>query len=249
MNRFSRLLWRFSVVLCVPVLVLMHLASLLLGATPGAIAAHPQGSPPLQIIPGHLVPLVENMPSVGPTSPGTEMQLSVGLKLRNLQALDALLAAQDDPAAAMYHQYLTRGMFQELFGPEQATVDAVAAFLKQGGLKIGIGSISDNRLLINASGTAQEVENLFHTTLQNYRVEGRLVYAPKKDPSAPSSIAETIQSVGGLDNVGLYRPHIWQSERFQHLVPPWRGIRQTNCGPPMISIRSCRQGPMVTGRR
>ncbi|GCE20171.1 S53 family peptidase [Dictyobacter kobayashii] len=167
-----------------------------------------------EILPGHLIPLVQNYPPIGPLPEETALHLSIGLALRNQAALNTLLAAQANPASVLYHHYLTPQAFKTQFGPTSSTVNLVVAYLHNQGLHVE--SVASNNLFINASGSAALIEKTFSTTLNSYDINGRLVYAPTADPSVPATIAPAIQTIAGLDNVAHYHPLSLRQQTFQH---------------------------------
>lgn len=179
------------------------------------IAARSGGSIQRHSLPGHLVPLLKKVPPIGQAPQSTLLHLSIGLALQHPQALDALLAVQANPASALYHHYLTPQAFKILFGPQQATVDAIVTYLHKQGLHVE--SVASNNLFITASGTAATVEKAFNTTLNQYQLNGRLVYAPAANPSVPDEFAPAIQTVGGLDNVAHYHPLGWQRKVLRRI--------------------------------
>ncbi|GER91833.1 hypothetical protein KDW_59950 [Dictyobacter vulcani] len=166
------------------------------------------------ILPGHLIPLLQQYPSIGATPKETPLHLSIGLALRNQPALNRLLAAQANPASVLYRHYLTPQAFKAQFGPTQAAIDHIVAYLHQQGLHVE--SVASNNLFIYASGSAGLVEKAFSTKLNSYDLNGRLVYAPAVDPAVPDTIAPAIQTIAGLDNVAHYHPLVLKKKMFQH---------------------------------
>ncbi len=154
------------------------------------------------VLPGHMVPKLRNHQSLHATQSSTVLNLSIGLSLRNEAALNALLAAQNDPTSALYHQYLTPAQFTAQFGQSQASVDSVVSYLKSQGLKVG--SVSSNHLLVDASGTVAQVEKAFSVNIADYSLNGRNVYAPTNEPSIPDTLSGVVINIGGLDNVANY---------------------------------------------
>src|SRR6266853_3370642 len=60
---------------------------------------------------GHSVPLIQQAHLVQATSLTQQLNLSIGLQLRNSSDLDSLLSAIYDPNSSQYHQYLTPDQF------------------------------------------------------------------------------------------------------------------------------------------
>jgi kumamolisin len=175
-------------------------------ASPG-LAAQSAGTPGSRyLIPGLLIPALKHgVPShATPHAVQQNMQLdlSIALKLRHPAELDALIAAQNDPRSSLYHRYITPPEFTALFAPDQAMVNAVAAYLRN--QNIHVRSVSPNNLLIRATGSISNVEHAFNTTLADYVVDGHTVYAPTTTPSVPSTLSGMILNISGLDNVAHY---------------------------------------------
>ncbi|HZC04494.1 MAG TPA: protease pro-enzyme activation domain-containing protein [Ktedonobacterales bacterium] len=179
----------------------------LVAMSPSAALAAPARGRPLKhlgryTILGHLVPGLHGLHPTHPTDGAQALSLSIALPLRNNDALNALIAGQNTAGSPLYHHYLTPGQFAASFGPDQATVNAVVAFLKSN--KIMVRSVSSNHLLIDASGSVARVEAAFQTQIADYTYHGRMVYAPTAEPSVPAALAGMILNVGGLDDVGIY---------------------------------------------
>src|SRR5258707_225167 len=154
------------------------------------------------LIPGHLIPALRHYRSHHGTARNSQIKLSVALKLRDADALDRLIAEQNDPHSALYHHYITPQVFATRFAPTQSTVDAVVAYLHSQGL--AVRSVAANHLLINVSGDAATVERAFAVSLNDYVMDGRTVYAPASEPSVPAPLAGMILNVSGLSNITYY---------------------------------------------
>jgi len=102
------------------------------------------------------------------------------LPLRNVDALDALLAAQQLPGSPDYQKWLTPAEFHDQFGPTDAQVARVTATLAAAGLSV---SATHSRSL-HIEGSATAVQTLFGTRLvyksnaaggQRMAAEGRII--------------------------------------------------------------------------
>ncbi|HKE23424.1 MAG TPA: protease pro-enzyme activation domain-containing protein [Terracidiphilus sp.] len=122
-------------------------------------------------------------------------------------ALDALIAAQQNPNSPQYHQWLTPDQFAARFGMAQSDLDTVQTWLEQQGF--AIDSTSRSRNAIRFSGTAREVELAFQTQMHYYVVGGEKHYAPSTALSLPAAIAPVVSAVRNLND---FRP------RPQHIV-------------------------------
>ncbi len=136
------------------------------------------------------------------------MKLAIGLPLRNENALDDLLGQIYDPTSPNYRHYLTRDQFTTQFGPTETDYETVENFFRANGF--AVTGEHPSRLVVDVSGTAANVERVFHVTMQTYHHphEQRDFFAPDTTPSLDLSVP--IAHVSGLDNYSLPRPRIAQ---------------------------------------
>lgn len=113
-------------------------------------------------------------------------------------ALAQLLEDQNDPASPRYHQWLTPEQFGEQFGPAQADVDAITAWLASQGF--AVTSIAPSRRTIEFSGMARQVERAFGTEMHRYRVNGVEHVANSSDISIPEALSPVVSGVVSLHN-------------------------------------------------
>src|SRR5579884_290190 len=167
---------------------------------------------------GHTVPALAHAKPLRATDGAAALDLDVVLAPRDQAGLDALIAAQNDKHSPLYQHYLTPQQYLDRFGPTQATVDAVQAFLRGQGLLVG--GVSPNRLIIHASGSVATVEQAFGVQLNDYQLGGRVVHAPAGDPAVPASLGASIAGIVGLDDVVQLQPHLLRpSGKAPNAVP------------------------------
>jgi pseudomonalisin len=133
---------------------------------------------------------------------GEAKSVTVGLQLRNQDQLDTFLKALHTPGNPSYHKFLTPAQFAAQYSPTQAQVDAVVKHLTTAGFK-NI-SVSPNRTLISADGTAATVTKAFNTSLKRFTHQGRQVYANDKPAQVPAELATIVDSVLGLQNASIH---------------------------------------------
>jgi subtilase family serine protease len=153
---------------------------------------------------GQSVPLIHQAHLLHAADGDQQINLSVGLQVRNQAELDSLLQAIYDPRSAQYHQYVTPGQFKQLFAPTSEQVQQVVSFLQGQGLSIT--SVASNNLLIDATGSVSQVQRAFNTRINTYQLGSRIFYANANPPTVLGSIARLITSIGGLDNSVQYQP-------------------------------------------
>ena len=160
------------------------------------IARARQNSP--YIMTNQIPPLVSRAHLVGPADAQQQLNLSVGLQLRNRQELTNLLSDLYNPRSSLYHHFLTPQEFVAEFGPTTDQVQQVESYLRQQGL--AITSVAPNGLLIDASATVAQAEAAFQVTINNYTLGTRGFFANANPPVIPGALSSLIVSIGGLDN-------------------------------------------------
>jgi hypothetical protein len=159
-----------------------------------------------QVLPGHLVTAVteSSLQPVGRLASSTNLDLVIGLPLRNQEALTNLLRQQYAPTSPQYHHWLTPDEFTAKFGPTEQDYQAVIEFAKANGFTV-TGTHS-NRTLVDMRGSVADIERTFRVTLLLYHhpTETREFYAPDIEPSLDSMIP--VLHIGGLNNYAVPHP-------------------------------------------
>ncbi len=166
------------------------------------------------VLTSQTVPLVSRARLLGAASAQQQLNLSIGLQLRNQQELHMLLSDMYDPHSPMYHRFLTPQQFVDEFGPTADQQQQVIDYVRQAGLHIT--HIASNGLLIDASATVAQAEAAFHVSIKTYQLGSKVFYANTTPPIIPGSLASLIASIGGLDNSVQMHP-------LSHLVNPRHG--------------------------
>jgi subtilase family serine protease len=126
--------------------------------------------------------------------------VTVYLPLRDASGASALAQQVSDPSSASYGQFLSPSAFTKRFGASDADVKAVASFLRGAGLTVD-AIPTDNRY-VEASGSLAQAERAFDTSVHRYSYRGRLLDAPSRQLSVPSSLSGKVIAVTGLDQSG-----------------------------------------------
>lgn len=170
-----------------------------------AAAAPLQAAPAnRQTIRGHVPRAAAQLAPAGRLAATTPMRIAIGLPVRDPAALSALIQQIYNPASPFYRHYLTPDEFAAQFGPAEGDYQAVVDFFKTNGLTVA--KTYPNRLIVDVSGTAAEIERVLHLTLLTYHhpTENRDFFAPNADPSV--SLAVPLLHISGLDNYSLPHP-------------------------------------------
>ena len=133
----------------------------------------------------------------------TNLNLAIGLPLRNRKALTTLLQQISDPSSPNYRHYLTPEQFTEQFGPAPEQYAAVMAFARTSGFKVT--GTHPNRLLLDVRARVADIQRAFQIDLALYPhpAEPRAFYAPSTEPSVEPSLP--VLDISGLSN--FKRPH------------------------------------------
>ena len=123
--------------------------------------------------------------------------------------LESLIAAQQNPASPLYHQWLNPDQFAARFGMAQADIDKVETWLQQQGFSID--SVARSKNMIRFSGNVGQVEQAFQTQMHFYTVGGEKHFAPSTTLSIPAGIASSVTNVGNLDDFKPQAMHIRSS--------------------------------------
>ena len=132
------------------------------------------------------------------------LRLSLSLPLRNESQLKVLLKQLNDPTSANYRKFLTVQQFTEQFGPTADDYAKVVSFAKAHGLTVT--RTFSNRLVVNVSGSAANVGQAFHVTMQSYQhpTEKRTFFAPDVEPTIDRGLP--LLTVDGLTDYMLPKP-------------------------------------------
>jgi subtilase family serine protease len=138
--------------------------------------------------------------------------VSGGLKLEHLllqlkrpadreEALAQRLDALYQPGSPEFHHWLTAQQFGELYGPNPRDIAAVTGWLTGHGFQVN--SVATSGMVIDFSGTADQVQAAFQTTIHNLNVKGEAHIANMQNPQIPAALAGVVEGVSSLNN---FRP-------------------------------------------
>ncbi|MFO1478198.1 MAG: LamG-like jellyroll fold domain-containing protein [Verrucomicrobiota bacterium] len=135
-----------------------------------------------------------------------KLQFSIGLPIRNKEALTNLVRQLYDPRSPKYRQFLTPGEFARRFGPSQGDYRKLIAFANAHHL--AVMATHPNRTLLDVQGSVADIEKALHVRMFSYRHphENRLYYAPNSNPSIELSIP--VLGIEGLNNYSPPQPRI-----------------------------------------
>jgi subtilase family serine protease len=153
---------------------------------------------PRTTLTGSASPAAAKTPSVGAVPGDSSIDFEVALQLPNQSALQSFVQAVSTPGNAQYGNYLTPAQFESRFAPSQQTVDQVTSYLKQQGFT-NIQASAD-RMAVDATGTATQIEQTFSTSMTYHSVHGQRLRLADRSLSVPTSVAGAIAGVSGVSD-------------------------------------------------
>jgi beta-lactam-binding protein with PASTA domain len=156
-------------------------------------------------LPGNIRPEARAAYDRGPVAASTilrHMQLLLRRPPETEATLVHLIDQLHDPASHNFHRWLTSGQLREGFGPAQADVDAVSAWLAAHGLIVN--GVHASGMVIDFSGTAGQVRDTFNTEIHALDVRGVAHIANMSNPRIPVALTGVVQGVVSLHD---FRPH------------------------------------------
>ena len=114
------------------------------------------------------------------------------------RALTKLLADQQNPSSASYHQWLTPEQYADRFGLSLGDVAKLTAWLQSQGFSVVETARGRNWIVF--TGTAAQVEKSFQTQIHNFKTNGETHFANTTSPSIPSALSRVVVGLRGLNN-------------------------------------------------
>ena len=108
---------------------------------------------------------------VGSSDKTTQVDLRVYLGNRGGDAAQQLATAVSTPGNAKYGQFLTAAQYRAAFSPARSDVDAVSAWLKAQGFRVGY--VPDNHKYVEAVGSLAKASSAFGASFSDYTVQGQ----------------------------------------------------------------------------
>ena len=185
----------------------------LLDAPPRPLITQPVNEQQLTVLKGNTHPLARPEFDLG-TAPATLPMQRMLLVLKSqprtgIRALRQLLDNQQNKSSPSYHKWLTPEEYGKQFGPTEADMRTITAWLQSHGFEVGT---TKGRTVLEFSGSASQVQKTFHTTIHKYIVNGEQHWANSSDPSIPTALTPAVAGVLTLHNF-LKKPQIHYSKQ------------------------------------
>jgi pseudomonalisin len=152
-------------------------------------------------LPGNTPAFARPELDLGPIPMETRLDRMILLMKPTVQqeaALNALLAAQQNPHSPLYHHWLTPAEFAARFGASVARIELAGGWLRSHGFTVD--EVPASRGLIYFSGTAAQVEDAFHSPIHRFRTPAGEQIANTRDPEIPDALAGSVAGIVSLHN-------------------------------------------------
>src|SRR5215469_6012945 len=147
---------------------------------------------------GNLPPLLKTSHVVSPVDGNTQLEITIGLHLRNADGL-ARYTEEISRADKGMKRTLSPQQIMEAYAPLPASQQAVTDYMQHIGFQTT--KTFKYHTVTAFKGTVAQAEQAFNVQIENYQsTTGQTFYAPSTEPSVPASIAPFIQTIAGLDN-------------------------------------------------
>jgi len=162
---------------------------------------------------------------LGPAPGAAAISGAVVLRPRDAKALESFIGEVTSKGSALFGRYLLKGQFAARFGPAAATIAGVRTQLATDGLRVA--GVTSDGLLVRFSGPASRVAGAFATGLESYRLaNGRLARATTSAPALPGSIAGSVATIVGLDDLERAHPlRVHRTASGKGRFPPAKAAR------------------------
>jgi len=135
---------------------------------------------------------------LGAEPASAELNVLFTLHYAHPAALAALLQGLSDPASPEYHEYLTAAQFDAEFGQPASVYQEFLGYLGAFGLSSVVAY--PDHVEIGFTATPGQVEQVLHTSIARFSMEGTTFFAPASSPRLPAPLAPYVLSVDGLSN-------------------------------------------------
>ncbi|MGC8688950.1 MAG: S53 family peptidase, partial [Thermoplasmata archaeon] len=145
---------------------------------------------------------------IGLPDPNTKIDISIALKIRNEQQLDNYLAQVEDLNSPLFHKFLTKDQFVQMYSPGDYEFNLVYNYFKSQGVDVSAGPYHLAIFLNNVP--IWKAEQIFHVKFVLFKSNNphfkQYYFAPLAPVQLPFSIAQYIKGISGLTNA--YNYHI-----------------------------------------
>jgi subtilase family serine protease len=151
-------------------------------------------------LPKHVSPFVQARYAQGPIDPARRLNVTMMFVHTAAQqsALQQLLAEQQDPKSENFHKWLTPEQYADSFGLSPNDIAKISAWVESQGLTLV--HVARGRDSLSFSGDAAQVQSVFKTQINNYKLNGKMHFANSTPPMIPAALSGIVGGFRGLHN-------------------------------------------------
>jgi hypothetical protein len=153
---------------------------------------------------GTVPPLANARNDRGPASrdmPLDRLQLILKRSPQQEATLRQLLRDMHTPGSANFHQWLTPAQFGQQFGPSDQDVQTIEDWLQTQGFQVL--KVNPGKQTLEVAGTVGLLQQVFHTSIHQYEINGQQRYANAVNPEIPVALAPVLGGFVSLNNFPL----------------------------------------------
>jgi len=139
---------------------------------------------------------------IGVPDLNTTIDISIALKLRNEQNLEIFLTGVEDPKSPMFHHFISKDEFMQLYSPTNEEFNAVFTYFKNQWNDVTPGPY--NLAIFINNIPLWKAQEIFHVKFGMFRSLNshfkEYYFAPLSPPQLPYEIAQYIKGVNGFTN-------------------------------------------------
>lgn len=131
-------------------------------------------------LPNPELSLIQKAERLGPLNHEKKLGFTLWLKLRNPTQLDQQVKSIYDPQSPAFQQFLNADEVKRDYLPDDETIRAIKAYFEHQGMQVE--PLYSN---LKITGTAEQIEQIFHIKLNHYRYKNKIVYGNDQAPCSP----------------------------------------------------------------
>jgi subtilase family serine protease len=153
---------------------------------------------------------------IGVPDQNVKIDISIALKIRNEQQLDSYLAQVENINSPMFHKFLTKDQFVQMYSPGDYEFNVVYNYFKSQGVDVSAGPYHLAIFLNNVP--IWKAEQIFHIKFGLFKSNNPhfkdVYFAPLTPVQLPYNIAQYIKGISGLTNAYKYHINVKLQNNF-----------------------------------
>lgn len=165
-----------------------------------------------------LKPIAENFSGIShalsqykltPMNPNNKISFMINFQIPDMSALNAYIQSESTPGSGNYQKALQYSDFMPgaTYGVSKSLYSNTISYFEEKGFNVQ----TQSALGIQFSGTVNQVQKAFNTTMVTFQYNGKTMFTNNKPLNLPSFLTSSISSIDGLTNLLTYKPTLMLS--------------------------------------